>query len=148
MTRHFAFALIELLFSMKSHSVGLRGCALLYKYWPEGQFMTIDKGKKVAVVVNRHWANLQGVRMFLRHYQDPQREIRGSDESHVIFADVLDSENSKGLWIELYTDQHRTDPAVKRMPLFIPWGQVLCIVIAEEFSSAIREEARQIGLVP
>ena len=109
--------------------------------------MKIDKGTNVAVVVNRHWANLQGVRMFLRHYQDPEREIRGSDESHVMFADVLDSEDPKGLWIELYTDQHRKDPDVKRLPLFIPWGQVLSILIAEEFSPAIREEARQIGFV-
>jgi hypothetical protein len=109
--------------------------------------MKIDKGTNVAVVVNRHWANLQGVRMFLRHYQDPEREIRGSDESHVIFADVLDSEDSKGLWIELHTDQHRKDSTVKRLPLFIPWGQVLSIVIAEEFSPAIREEARKIGFV-
>ena len=110
--------------------------------------MKIDKGTNVAVVVNRHWANLQGVRTFLRHYQDPGKETRGSDESHVIFADVLDSDDSKGLWIELYTDQYRNDSTAKRLPLFIPWGQVLCIVIAEEFSPAIREEARQIGFVP
>ena len=109
--------------------------------------MKIEKGTKVAVVVNRDWANLQGVRMFLRNYQDPQKEIRGTDESHVMFADVLDSEDQKGLWIELYTDQHRKDPTVKRLPLFIPWGQILSIVIAEEFSPAIREEARQIGFV-
>ena len=109
--------------------------------------MNIDKGTNVAVVVNRHWANLQGVRMFLRHYQDPEREIRGTDESHVIFADVLDSENSKGLWIELYTDQQRKDSTVKRLPLFIPWNQILSIVIVKEFSPAIREEARQIGFV-
>jgi hypothetical protein len=109
--------------------------------------MKIDKGTAVAVVVNRDWANLQGVRLFLRHYQDPQREIRGTDESHVMFADVLDSEDPKGLWIELYTDQQRKDPRVKRLPLFIPWGHVLSIVIAEEFSPAIREEARQIGFV-
>ena len=109
--------------------------------------MKIDKGTKVAVVVNRHWANLQGVRMFL-HYQDPERAIRGSDESHVIFADILDAEGSKGLWIELYADQQRKDSTISRLPLFIPWGQVLCIVIAEEFSPAISEEARRIGFVP
>ncbi len=86
--------------------------------------------------------------MFLRHYQDPQKEIRGTDGSHVIFAEVLDSEDPKGLWIELYTDQHRNDPTVKRLPLFIPWGQVISIVIAQEFSPAIREEARQIGFLP
>ena len=110
--------------------------------------MKIDKKTNVAVVVNRHWANLQGVRTFLRHYQDPEKEIRGSDESHVIFADVLDSEDSKGLWIELYTDQHRKDSTAKSLPLFIPWGQVLCIAIAAEFSPAIREEAPRLALCP
>lgn len=110
--------------------------------------MKIEKGTNVAVVVNRNWANLHGVRMFLRHYQDPGKEIRATDESHVIFADVIDSEDRKGLWIELYTAQHRKDPTVKSFPLFIPWSQVLSIVIAEEFSPAIRDEARQIGFVP
>ena len=85
--------------------------------------MKIDKGTNVAVVVNRHWANLQGVRRLLRHYQDSGKEIRGSAESHIIFADVLDSEDSKGLWIELYTDQYRKDSTAKRLPLFIPWAK-------------------------
>jgi hypothetical protein len=125
----------------------LAGFNLLAFGW-KSKFMKIDKGTNVAVLVNRHWANLQGVRTFLRHYQDSGKEIRGSDESHIIFADVLDSEDSKGLWIELYTDQYRKDSTAKRLPLFIAWGQVLCIVIAEEFSPAIREEARQIGFVP
>ena len=110
--------------------------------------MKIEKGTNVAVVVKRHWVNLQGVRMFLRDYQDPQKEIRGTDESDIMFADVLDSEDPKGLWIELYPDQHRKDPTVKRLSLFIPWDEVLSILIAEEFSPTIREEARKIGFVP
>jgi hypothetical protein len=110
--------------------------------------MKIDKGASIAVVVSRHWVNLRGVRMFLRQYNNPEREISGSDDSHVVFAKVLDSEDRNGLWIELYTNQHEQDPTVKRHQLFIPWSQVLSIVTADEFSPAVQEEARKIGFVP
>ena len=46
--------------------------------------MEIEKGSTVAVVVKRAWAELHGVRMFL--HQNPQAEIRGVDDSHVLFA--------------------------------------------------------------
>ena len=107
--------------------------------------MKIDKGASVAVVMNRHWANLSGVRMFLRQNDAPERHIRGSDESHVTFAKMLDSEDPNGLWIELNSARHKEDPTVKRYSFFIPWSQVLSIVVTEEFSPAIREEARRIG---
>jgi hypothetical protein len=107
--------------------------------------MQIDEGACVAVVLNRDWANLQGVRLFLRQNDTPAREIRGPDESHIVFAKVLDSGDARGLWIELNTDRHRKDSTVKRFSFLVPWSQVLTIVIAEEFSPAIREEARKIG---
>ncbi|MGE5818335.1 MAG: hypothetical protein ACM37Z_09955 [Deltaproteobacteria bacterium] len=103
--------------------------------------MNIVKGANVAVVVNRHWANLQGVRMFLR----PEREIEGRDESHVVFARMLDSEDDHGLWIELNTAKHEQDPAVKRFQFLIPWSQVISVVVAEEFSAAIQEQAQKIA---
>ena len=95
--------------------------------------MKIDKGASVAVVINRDWANLQGVRMFLR----PEKVIGGADESHVVFARMLDSEDPNGLWIELNTAKHKEDPSVKRFSFFIPWNQIFTIVVGEEFSPAI-----------
>jgi hypothetical protein len=106
--------------------------------------MQIDKGASVAVVIKRPWANLHGVRMFLRRNENPQADLRGVDESHILFAKVLDSD-TRGIWIELNTDKHGEDPAVERFSLLIPWDQVLTIVIAEQFSPAIRQEARRIG---
>ena len=74
--------------------------------------MKIDKGANVAVVVNRSWANLWGVRVFLRQNETPEREVRG-DDSHLVFAKLLDSEDPNGLWVELNTDRHKKDPTVK-----------------------------------
>jgi hypothetical protein len=107
--------------------------------------MNIDKGATVAVVVNRDWANLHGVKMFLRHSEGSQTDIRGVDESHILFAKVLDAEDSRGVWIEVHTDTHGADPAHDWVKMLIPWSQVLTIVVAEQFSPAIRQEARRIG---
>ena len=106
--------------------------------------MQIDKDASVAVVVNRAWANLHGVKMFLRPHENPQAEIRGVDESHILFARVLDSDDARGLWIESTTNQKKQDSPVERLSLLVPWSQVLTIAIAEQFSPAIRQEARKI----
>jgi hypothetical protein len=107
--------------------------------------MQIDKHASIAVVVKRTWANLHGVKMFLRPRDSPQTEIRGVDESHILFATVLDSEDARGVWIELTTDRLEPCSGVARVTLLVPWDQVLSIVVAEEFSAAIRQEARKIG---
>jgi len=107
--------------------------------------MQIDKNASMAVIVSRTWANLHGVRMFLRQHEKPQTETRGVDESHILFATVLDSEDARGVWIELTADQQKTNSAVGRVSLLVPWSQVLSIVVAEQFSAAIRQEARRIG---
>ena len=101
--------------------------------------MKIDKGASVAVVINRHWTNLQGVRMFLR----PEKDIGGADESHVVFARMLDSEDRNGLWIEL--TKNKEDSTVKRFSFLIPWSQILSVVVGEDFSPNIRDQARKIG---
>jgi hypothetical protein len=62
-----------------------------------------------------------------------------------VFAKILDPDDPHGLWIELNTNSQRDDPTVKRDSFFIPWNQVLSIVLAEEFTPAIREEGRKIG---
>lgn len=107
--------------------------------------MQIDKNASTAVVVKRTWANLHGVKMFLRQHENQQAEIRGVDESHIIFATVLDSDNTRGVWIELTADKQKQDSAVERFNLLIPWSQILAIIVAEQFSPAIRREARKIG---
>jgi hypothetical protein len=106
--------------------------------------MQIDKNASVAIVVNRAWANLHGVKMFLRPHENPQAEIRGVDESHILFATVLDSDDTRGLWIEPAPNKKKQDSPVERFSLLVPWSQVLTIAVAEEFSPAIRQEARKI----
>lgn len=107
--------------------------------------MQIQKGISVAVVVKRTWANLHGVKMFLRQSDNPQTEIRGVDESHIIFATVLDAEDVRGIWIERHVDLPKQEPPVERFQILIPWSQVLAIVTADQFSAEIRQEARRIG---
>jgi hypothetical protein len=107
--------------------------------------MQIDKDASIAVVVQRAWANLHGVKMFLRQPENPQTEIRGVDESHILFAKVLDSDDDRGVWIELPANKAKQDLAAERFSLLVPWSQILTIVVAKEFSPAIRQEARKIG---
>jgi len=107
--------------------------------------MSIDKGASVAIVVNRAWANLHGVKMFLRQGEAPETDIRGVDDSHILFAKVLDAEDSRGVWIEVDTNKHEEDLASDSVRMMIPWNQVLAIVVAPRFSPAIRHEARRIG---
>jgi hypothetical protein len=106
--------------------------------------MQIDKNASIAVIVKRTWANLHGVRMFLRQQENPRAEIRGVDESHIIFATVLDSEDARGVWIALAADKQKPESSAGRVSLLVPWSQVLTIVVGEQFSSAIRQEARKI----
>lgn len=107
--------------------------------------MQIPNGASVAVVVNRAWANLHGVKIFLRRHDDIQTDLRGVDESYVLFASVLDAEDARGVWIEMQTEKHTEGPDLDRFRMLIPWSQVLTIVLADQFSPAIRQEARRIG---
>ena len=113
----------------------------------KGEVNTVqpDKDASIALVVKRTWANLHGVKMFLRQQESPQTEIRGVDDSHVIFATVLDSNDARGVWIELAGNEQKRDSAVARFSILVPWSQVLTIVVAEQFAPAIRQEARKIG---
>lgn len=118
---------------------------LLVTYRGEINTMQIDKDASVAVVVNRAWANLHGVKMFLRHPENSQAEIRGVDESHILFATVLDSDDARGVWIALAPNKQKQDSAADRFSLLVPWSQILTIVVAKQFPPAIRQEARKIG---
>jgi hypothetical protein len=53
--------------------------------------MQIERNDSVGVVVKRSWANLRGVKMYLRRQEDWQAEIRGVDDSHILFATILDA---------------------------------------------------------
>src|SRR5579872_1317303 len=107
--------------------------------------MQLDKDATIAVIVKRDWVNLHGVKMFLRQAEHVQAEIRGVDESHILFATVLDADDARGVWIELAPNKPKPDSAAERFKLLVPWSQILTIVVAKEFSPAIRQEARRIG---
>jgi hypothetical protein len=89
------------------------------------------------------------VRLFLRRYEEaPNLEIRGTDDSHIVFADVLDSGDARGLSIGLNTEKHREDPSLERFKILVPWHDVISIVVARQFSSAIQDESRRVGFNP
>ena len=81
--------------------------------------------------------------MFL--HENPLAEIRGVDESHILFATVLDAEGSKGVWIKIERRKPTEDSGVEPFHILIPWSEVLALVVGKEFSSSIRQEARRIG---
>jgi len=105
----------------------------------------IEKGANMAVIVERTWANLHGVKMFLRPQENSQTEIRGVDESHIIFGKVLDGDDARGVWIEVVANSQKQESTEERFILLVPWSRVLSIVVANQFSPAIRLEARRIG---
>jgi hypothetical protein len=107
--------------------------------------MQIDKELNVAVVVKRAWANLHAVKMFFRPEETTRLDIRGVDESHIIFAKVLDCENATGVWIEVEPRKQTEDSRMQQFRILIPWSEVLAVVVGKEFSPAIRQEARKIG---
>lgn len=109
--------------------------------------MRIPKNASAAIVVNREWGNLAGVRIFLRRYQTPMEEVGGVDSSHLILARVLDSEDDRGLWIELFTNQQQKDPKVKKLSLMIPWSHIVTIALTEEWTPAMKKELSKIGFV-
>ena len=107
--------------------------------------MHIEKGASVAVVVRRTWVNLHAVWMFLRQNDNPQVEIRGVDDSHILFANVHDSDDANGFWSESAAGTQGAQAAGDRYRILIPWREVLTIVVADQFSPAVRQEARKIG---
>jgi len=105
--------------------------------------MEIKKDTSIAVVVNKTWANLYGVRMFLRD----GNEIKGShDTSHIVLGRVLNSTDPYGLWIT-NTGQREADPAVKIKGIMIPWNQILTVVLQQKFSPELWAEAKKMGFV-
>jgi hypothetical protein len=98
----------------------------------------------IVLVVQRSWANLRGVRLIVRD----GKEIREGDNSHVIFANVLDSSDSHGLWVELNTEKHQQDASVKLLSVMIPWDVILMVGVSKEFAPHLWKEARKAGFIP
>ena len=53
--------------------------------------------------------------MFLR--EDPQTEIHGIGESHVLFANVADAEDARGMWIEVERHKPPEDAGVEQFSI-------------------------------
>jgi hypothetical protein len=106
--------------------------------------MDIEKGARLAVVINGDWANFRGVRFFLRQYNHPEKEIGKSDGSHLLIASLVDSNDPHGLWIELYDEEHAKNPEIKKVAFMIPWQQVWAIAVVNDMP-AVQIEARRIG---
>jgi hypothetical protein len=93
--------------------------------------------------VRRHWANLAGVRAFLRQKDGANRELGGSDDSYLITAKILDAESPMGLWIEI---QWRVQgPELETKCFLIPWNEVLTIVIGKGVEEQSQEIRNRIG---
>src|SRR6266849_9578936 len=105
--------------------------------------MELKKNTSIAVIVTRDWINRCGVRMFVRE----GREIPKESDSHIIFARVLDSQDPHGLWIELHRGKREVDPSVELQGMMIPWGEVLSVVVRENLSPELWNEAKKMGFV-
>jgi hypothetical protein len=49
------------------------------------------------------------------------------------------------MWTEVERHKRAEESGVEQFSILIPWSDMLAIVTAKEFSSAIRQEARRIG---
>lgn len=76
-----------------------------------------------------------------------QSATQPADDSHTIFARVLDDTDERGLWIELNTEEHERNAAVELQALMIPWRMVLAVVVGNEFGAArAADEAEELEL--
>ena len=105
--------------------------------------MNIEKDTPIAVVVTREWVNRRGVRLFIRE----GREIPKEADSHIILGNVLDANDARGLWMESKRGGQSQLPANQPMGIMIPWNCILCIVIRQDLSPELWDEARKIGFV-
>lgn len=96
-----------------------------------------------AIVVKKSWARLHAIQLFL--HDSTADEIEFPDDSHIIFAHVLDDSDERGLWIELKTKERKQDPAADRPVMLIPWNAVLSIVIANDFAEKIEQAQKLKG---
>ena len=91
--------------------------------------MRLKQNSTNAVVVRKSWAHLQAVQTFLRDRAD---EMPSDDDSHTIFARVVDDTDERGLWIELNRREHDENAEVDLHVMMIPWHEVLAVVVGDD----------------
>ena len=118
--------------------------------------MRLKQNSCTAIVVRKSWANLEAIQAFLRGRPrnsdgsgksalpsagngNGSQSAATGDDSCTIFARVLDDTDARGLWIELHTNEHERNPAVEFQALMIPWPAVLAIVVANDFTPAMKD---------
>ncbi len=118
--------------------------------------MRLKQNSSTAIVVRKSWANLEAIQAFLRERPrksdgngksalssagngNGSQSAAAADDSHTIFARVLDDTDARGLWIELHTKEHEQNPEVELEALMIPWPAVLAVVVANDFTPAMKE---------
>ncbi len=94
-------------------------------------------------MLSRNFRKLRNA-LSIRHYKEIL-DLKMRRIQDILFAKVLDAEDSRGMWIEVDRRKSTPDSGVDQFQLLIPWSEVLSLVVAKEFSSAIRQEARKIG---
>ena len=106
--------------------------------------MKIQTGATLAIIVSQQWARLHGIIQFLGNQDHPDTLTphRG-DGSHVLYAKVLDDEDSRGLWVELNTARDRNSGTTTTGAFLIPWNQVLGIAVMQHRLCPAGETARR-----
>jgi hypothetical protein len=86
------------------------------------------KPRKGVVVVTKEWINT-GVRHLINH----GNESRSTGDTHVIFADLDDTTDQRGLWLKnVHTDRLTTDGARVTMQFMIPWSAVVGLGVVDD----------------
>jgi hypothetical protein len=96
----------------------------------------MERNQSALVVVSSEWSERPGIRRLLAP-TDSGRRV--GTEEHWIVARIIDTENRRGLWIELNTRRRMSDPAIPAYRLLIPWNAVLALLYDPEQSDAGNE---------
>jgi hypothetical protein len=79
------------------------------------------------VVVSKEWINTT-----VRHLINQGQESRSAGDTHLIIADLEDTSDSRGLWLNnIKTDRLRTDGATVTMRFMIPWGAIVGLGVVD-----------------
>jgi hypothetical protein len=93
--------------------------------------MEIAKHTHAAIIVSSEWRHLGGVKHFVGLPEDPTAI---GDGSSVLEAQILDSIDRRGVWIELNSGQKKwPDRPVQK--IMVPWKFVLAIVLQPDLES-------------
>lgn len=91
----------------------------------------LPKNVTATIVISRPWANLAGVRWFLRRGATADSIGSQNEVGHALIARILDGEDHHGLCVELNTEAHSKNPAIPKFTLLIPWLYVLAVVLID-----------------